>query len=42
MENELLYLSGNDIPFIEAKVIIHQPTIKEIAYIGEKSFFTGC
>lgn len=42
MENELLYLSGNDIPFKQAKLIIHQPKIKEIAYIGEKSFFTGC
>ena len=42
MKNELLYLSGNDIPFEQAKVILHQPTIKEIAYIGEKNFFTGC
>lgn len=42
MDNELLLLSGNDIPFIEAQVTIHQPTIKEIAYIGEEAFFTGC
>ena len=42
MDNELLLLSGNDIPFIEAQVTIHQPTIKEIAYIGEEVFFTGC
>ena len=35
-------MSGNDIPFIEAQVTIHQPTIKEIAYIGEEAFFTGC
>lgn len=42
MENELLLLSGNDIPFIEAQITIHQPTIKEIAYIGEETFFTGC
>ena len=41
MDNELLLLSGNDIPFIEAQVTIHQPTIKEIAYIGEEAFFTG-
>ena len=40
--NDLLYLSGNDIPFIEAQIIIHQPTIKEVAYIGEEAFFTGC
>lgn len=42
MKNELLYISGNDIPFEQAKVIIHQPTVKEIAYIGEKNFFVGC
>ena len=42
MINELLLLSGNDIPFPEARVSIHQPTIKEIAYIGEESFFLGC
>ena len=42
MENELLLLSGNDIPFVEAQITIHQPTIREIAYIGEETFFTGC
>ena len=42
MDNELLLLSGNDIPFMEAQITIHQPTIKEIAYIGEEAFFTGC
>lgn len=42
MLNDLLLLSGNDIPFVAAQVNIHQPTIKEIAYIGEEAFFTGC
>ena len=42
MLNDLLLLSGNDIPFIEAQVNIHQPSIKEIAYIGEEAFFIGC
>ena len=42
MLNDLLLLSGNDIPFESANLIIHQPTIKEIAYIGEEAFFTGC
>ena len=42
MDNDLLLLSGNDIPFMEAQITIHQPTIKEIAYIGEEIFFTGC
>ena len=39
---DLLLLSGNDIPFPGARVNIHQPTLKEIAYIGEEAFFTGC
>ena len=42
MKNELLLLAGSDIPFPEARVTIHQPTLKEIGYIGEKTFFMGC
>ena len=42
MINELTLLSGNDIPFTAAGVTIHPPTIKEIGYIGEETFFTGC
>lgn len=42
MLSELLLLSGNDIPFREARLNIHQPKIKEIAYIGEDNFFAGC
>lgn len=42
MLGELLLLSGNDIPFPEAQLSIHQPTLKEIAYIGEEKFFLGC
>ena len=37
--DDLLFLSGNDIPFPEAKVVIHQPSLKEIAFIGEETFF---
>lgn len=40
--NELLLLSGNDIPFPSAQICIHPPTIKEIALIGEEKFFMGC
>ena len=40
--NDLLFLSGGDIPFEDAQLIIHQPTIKEISFIGEESFFIGC
>ena len=42
MLNDLLLLSGNDIPFEEARIIIHQPTVKKIAYIAEETFYTGC
>ncbi len=42
MNNDLLLLSGNDIPFVGAQLTIHQPTIKEIAYIGEEAFFSAC
>ena len=42
MLTEILLLSKNDIPFIEAKVVIHPPTLKEIAYIGEENFYLGC
>lgn len=42
MISDLLLLSGNDIPFPGARAIIHQPTLKEIAYIGEELFFVGC
>ena len=42
MDNELLLQSNNDIPFPEAQITIHQPTIKEISLIGEENFFAGC
>lgn len=41
MINDLMLLAGNDIPFTAAQITIHQPTIKEIGYIGEEAFFTG-
>jgi hypothetical protein len=42
MVNDLLLLSGTDIPFQQAQINIHQPTIKEISYIGEEALFVGC
>lgn len=42
MINNLLLISGVDIPFPQARLTIHQPTIKEISYIGEENFFLGC
>lgn len=41
MIDGLLLLSGNDIPFYGAGLSIHQPKIKEIAYLGEENFFAG-
>ena len=40
--DSLLLLSKNDIPFTQAALTIHQPTIKQIGYIGEQAFFVGC
>lgn len=37
--DKLTLISGVDIPIPELRVNIHQPTIREIAYIGEKSFY---
>ena len=42
MLNDLMLLSGVDIPFPEAQLAIHQPSIKEIGFIGEESFYSGC
>ena len=39
MMDELLLLSGNDIPFLEVGLTLHQPRLKEIAYITEYNFW---
>jgi len=41
MLDSLLLLSGSDIPFIEAQLSIHNPTLKEISYVGEENFLNG-
>ena len=41
MLDSLLLLSGNDIPFIKANLTIHNPTLKEIGYVGEENFLNG-
>ena len=35
----LTLFSGVDIPIPEIRVNIHQPTIREIAYVGERDFY---
>lgn len=42
MLDDLMLMSKNDIPFEEAQVAIHPPTIREIGLIGEEVFYTGC
>ena len=34
-------MTGVDIPIVECKIILHQPTIEEISFIGESEFFIG-
>ena len=41
MDINLALMTGIDIPIPELQAILHQPTIKEISYIGEKDFLTG-
>ena len=41
MDIRLALMCGIDIPVPNLQLIIHQPTIKEIAYIGESDFFLG-
>lgn len=38
--NKLALLTGVDIPIPELQLTIHQPTIKEISYIGELNYFS--
>ena len=40
--NNLALRTGIDIPFQAGRLLIHQPTLKEIAVIGEDDFFIGC
>lgn len=37
----LSLITGIEIPVVELQLIIHQPSIKEIAFMGETNFFTA-
>ena len=39
MDYRLALMAGTDIPIPECKLILHQPKVKEIAFIGEQQFF---
>lgn len=41
MKNKLILYTGEDIPFPEAQITIHQPRIGEISFIGEQNFLAG-
>lgn len=41
MDVNLALMAGIDIPIPELQLTLHQPKLKEIAYIGETEFFTG-
>ena len=41
MDLKLALACGTDIPIPQLQLILHQPSIKEIALIGEQVFFTG-
>lgn len=43
MINQIVLQTGIDIPFEQAGLIIHQPTIEQISFLGDqKNFFNGC
>ena len=41
MDIRLALMCGTDIPVPECQLVVHQPRIKEISYIGEGDFFSG-
>jgi len=38
--NKLQLMAGTDIPVAEIQTAIHQPTIREISYLGESIYFS--
>ena len=41
MDIRLALMAGTNIPVPECPLVIHQPTISEISFIGEEDFFVG-
>ena len=41
MDIRLALMTGVDIPIPELQATLHQPTIKEISFVGEKDFLVG-
>lgn len=41
MDSRLALMAGTDIPVPECRIVLHQPTITEISFVGEENFFIG-
>lgn len=41
MDTRLALMTGVDFPIEECQLIVHQPSIEEISYLGEEDFFIG-
>ena len=41
IDTRLALMCGTDIPVPECQLTIHQPSISEISFVGEKDFFAG-
>lgn len=41
MDSRLALMAGTDIPVPECRIVLHQPTITEISFVGEEDFFIG-
>ena len=41
MDYRLNLIAGTDLPVPECQLAIHQPTIRELSYIGEETFRIG-
>ena len=41
MDIRLALMTGIDIPIPQCQLVIHQPTIKDISFIGDEDFFKG-
>lgn len=41
MDTRLAMICGTPIPVPECQLVLHQPTLEEISFIGERNFFSG-
>lgn len=41
MDTRLAMICGTNIPVPSCQLVLHQPTLEEISYIGERNFFSG-